>query len=117
MTQNREFKKEILGDFKGLQIFEGFSVAQVIVVESKQGFEPGAATSLCPVHGLLVESKDGEEEVDNKKRLNAKKAEEEEELEMTECSEEIITYQPVAKHKFRPSKVLHLTSMETKLKS
>ena len=104
-----------MGDFKGLQI-----LAQVIVVESKQGFEPGAATSLCPVHGLLVESKDGEEEVeeevDNKKRLNAKKAEEEEELEMTECSEEIITYQPVAKHKFRLSKVLHLTSMETKLK-
>ena len=101
--------------------FEGFSLAQVIVVESKEGFEPGAATSLCPVHGLLVESKDGEEEVeeevDNKKRLNAKKAEEEEELEMTECSEEIITYQPVAKHKFRLSKVLHLTSMETKLKS
>ena len=101
-------------------------MAQVIVVESKQGFEPGAATSLCPVHGLLLESKDGEEEVDNKKRLkevdnkkrvNAKKAEEEEELEMTECSEEIITYQPVAKHKFRLSKVLHLTSMETKLKS
>ena len=90
----------------------------MIVVESKQGFEPGAATSLCPVHGLLVESKDGEEEVDNKKRLNAKKAEEEEEeLEMTECSEEIITYQPVAKHKYRLSKVLHLTSMETKLKS
>ena len=88
------------------------------MVESKQGFEPGAATSLCPVHGLLVESKDGEEEVDNKKGLNAKKAEEEEEeLEMTECSEEIITYQPVAKHKFRLSKVLHLTSMETKLKS
>ena len=100
-------------------------MAQVIVVESKQGFEPGAATSLCPVHGLLVESKDGEEEVDNKvdskvdnkKRLNAKKAEEEEELEMTECSEEIITYQPVAKHKFRLSKVLHLRSMESKLKS
>ena len=106
-----------MGGFQRTADFEGFILAQVIVVESKQGFEPGAATSLCPVHGLLVESKDGEEEVDNKKRLNAKKAEEEEELEMTECSEEIITYQPVAKHKFRLSKVLHLTSMETKLKS
>ena len=77
---------------------------------------PGASASPCPVHGLLMQAKAGSKE---ELRMQAKKAEEEEEeeLEMTECSEEIITYQPVAKHKFRLSKVLHLTSMETKLKS
>ena len=86
--------------------------------EAKEGLAPpGASLSPCPVHGLLLQAKPGGEE---ELRLKAKKAEEEEkeeeegedkeeeeELEMTECSEEIITYQPVAKNKFRLSKVNH----------
>ena len=91
---------------------------QVIVREAKEGLAPpGASLSPCPVHGLLLQAKAGGEE---ELRLKAKKAEEEEgedkeeedkeeeeELEMTECSEDIITYQPVAKNKFRLSKVNH----------
>ena len=89
-------------------------IVQVIVREANQELvPPGASSSPCPVHGLLVQANAGIEEVDGKDRLKAKeekklkamKAEEEEELEMTECSEEIITYQPVAKNKFRLSKV------------
>ena len=69
---------------------------------------PGASASPCPVHGLLMQAKPGveeEEEEESKERRKATKAEKEEELEMTECSDEIITYQPVAKNKFRLSKV------------
>ena len=90
-------------------------IVQVIVREAKQELvPPGASTSPCPVHGLLVQANAGIEQVDGKERLKADeeeeelkamKAEEEEELEMTECSEEIITYQPVDKNKFRLSKV------------
>ena len=87
-------------------------IVQVIVREAKQELvPPGASTSPCPVHGLLMEAKIGIEEVDSKEKLKAKKAEEEEELEMTECSEEIITYQPVAKNKFRLSKVFTIQSI------
>ena len=84
---------------------------QVIVREVKEGLvHPQDSSSPCPVHGLLMQAKVGnkEEEV-GKERWKAKKAEEEEELEMTECSDEIITYQPVAKNKFRLSKVNHST--------
>ena len=85
-------------------------VLQVIVREAKEGsIHPLTSSSPCPVHGLLMQAKagsEGEEEV-GKERWKAKKAEEEEELEMTECSDEIITYQPVAKNKFRLSKVNH----------
>ena len=85
-------------------------VLQVIVREAKEGsIHPLTSSSPCPVHGLLMQAKagsEGEEEV-GKERWKAKKAEEEEELEMTECSDEIITYQPVAKNKFRLSKVIH----------
>ena len=83
-------------------------VLQVIVREAKEGLvQPQDSSSPCPVHGLLMQAKAGSEEEVDKERWKAKKAEEEEELEMTECSDEIITYQPVAKNKFRLSKVNH----------
>lgn len=85
-------------------------VLQVIVREAKEGLvQHQDSSSPCPVHGLLMQAKAGnsEEEEVGKERWKAKKAEEEEELEMTECSDEIITYQPVAKNKFRLSKVNH----------
>ena len=85
------------------------SLLQVIVREAKEGLvQPQDSSSPCPVHGLLMQAKK-EEEVGKpgKEGWKAKKAEEEEELEMTECSDEIITYQPVAKNKFRLTKVNH----------
>ena len=76
--------------------------------EAKQEtLHPAASpSSPCPVHGLLMEEKaDNEIEVvpGDEKELNT--GDKGQELEMTECSEEIITYQPVAKNKFKLSKV------------
>ena len=76
--------------------------------EAKQEtLHPAASpSSPCPMHGLLMEEK-AENEIEvvpvDEKELNT--GDTEQELEMTECSEEIITYQPVAKNKFILSKV------------
>ena len=95
--------------------FERF-VFQVIVREAKQEpLHPAASpSSPCPVHGLLMEERaeneievvpvdEKELKTDNLKELTT--GDTEQELEMTECSEEIIAYQPVAKNKFKLSKV------------
>ena len=78
--------------------------------EAKQEpLHPAASpSSPCPVHGLLMEERaDNEIEVVpvDEKELKTDDLKELE-LEMTECSEEIITYQPVAKNKFKLSKVV-----------
>ena len=83
------------------------SIFQVIVREAKQEHPATSPSSPCPVHGLLMEEKaDNEIEVVpvDEKELKTDDLKELE-LEMTECSEEIITYQPVAKNKFKLSKV------------
>ena len=81
--------------------------------ETKQEpLHPAASpSSPCPVHGLLMEEK-AENEIEvvpvDEKELNT--GDTEQELEMTECSEEIITYQPVAMNKFKLSKVYLLST-------
>ena len=81
----------------------------------KEPLHPAASSSSpCPVHGLLMEER-AENEIEvvpvDEKELKTDDLKEvttgdtEQELEMTECSEEIITYQPVAKNKFKLSKV------------
>ena len=74
--------------------------------ETKQEHPAASLSSPCPVHGLLMEERaENEIEVEpvDEKELNT--GDKEQEQEMTECSEEIITYQPVAKNKFKLSKV------------
>ena len=108
---------QILTDsFRYLTDFERF-MFQVIVREAKQEpLHPAASpSSPCPVHGLLMEER-AENEIEvvpvDEKELKTRDEKElkstgdtKQELEMTECSEEIITYQPVAKNKFKLSKV------------
>ena len=80
--------------------------------EAKQEHPAASPSSPCPVHGLLMEEKaDNEIEVVpvDEKELKTDDLKELE-LEMTECSEEIITYQPVAKNKFKLSKVYLLST-------
>ena len=86
----------------------------------KEPLHPAASpSSPCPVHGLLMEER-AENEIEvvpvDEKELKTDDLKElsngdtEQELEMTECSEEIITYQPVAKNKFKLSKVYLLST-------
>ena len=102
--------------FRDLTDLERF-MFQVIVREAKQEpLHPAASpSSPCPVHGLLMEER-AENEIEvvpvDEKELKTRDEKElkstgdtKQELEMTECSEEIITYQPVAKNKFKLSKV------------
>ena len=99
---------QILTDsFRYLTDFERF-MFQVIVREAKQEpLHPAASpSSPCPVHGLLMEERaENEIKVVPVDEKELKTGDTEQELEMTECSEKIITYQPVAKNKFKLSKV------------